>query len=236
MNGENKKEGFTSNMDPVNSAELETQNNTAELKTQKNASELETQNNTGEYGSMEKTGGRHKSASVLVDLIIYALIIYTCIYLIPTYVIQRTIVDGPSMENTLHNGEHLLVEKISYHLDRLKRFDIVVFYPHGRDSKEYYVKRLIGLPGETVQIKGANIYINGERLNENYGKEPITYAGLAEEPITLGSDEFFVMGDNREVSLDSRYEEVGEVSKENIGGRAIIRIWPLNKFGFMQHD
>ena len=192
------------------------------------------------YNAIDQTGTKkedkkRKRLSILTDIIIYAIIIYTCIYLIPTYVIQRTIVDGPSMENTLHNGEHLMVEKISYHLDKLKRFDIVVFYPHGRKNEEYYVKRIIGLPGETIQIKGSDIYINGEILKENYGKEPITFAGTAEEPLKLGDDEYFVMGDNREVSLDSRYEEVGVVPKENIGGRAIIRIWPLNKFGLLNH-
>lgn len=216
MSGEKKTEGYTENVEPVD--------------------DLNSSSNTEGSEASEKEVARRKPASVLLDLIIYALIIYTCIYLIPTYVIQRTIVDGPSMEDTLHNGEHLLVEKISYHLDQLKRFDIIVFYPHGRDNDEYYVKRIIGLPGETVQIKGADIYINGERLDEDYGKEPITYAGLAEEPIILDSDEFFVMGDNREVSLDSRYEEVGEVTKENIGGRAILRIWPLNKFGLLKHE
>lgn len=190
----------------------------------------------GTGAAKKKREGRRTPLSIVLDLAIYALIIYTCIYLIPTYVIQRTIVDGPSMENTLHNGEHLMVEKISYHLDKLKRFDIIVFYPHGRDSKEYYVKRIIGLPGETVQIKGSDIYIDGEVLDENYGKEPITVAGLAAEPITLGKDEFFVMGDNRAVSLDSRYEEVGVVPKENIGGRAVLRIWPLNKFGLLNHE
>ncbi len=181
----------------------------------------------------KKRNSKHKTLSVLSDVIIYLLIIYICIYLIPNYVIQRTIVDGPSMEDTLHNGEHLMVEKISYRLEQLKRFDIIVFYPHGRESEEYYVKRIIGLPGETVQIIESNIYINGNILEENYGTEPITYAGLAENPLTLGEDEYFVMGDNRKLSLDSRYEEVGVVSKENIGGRALLRIWPLNKFGLM---
>ncbi len=178
---------------------------------------------------------KRKPLSVLTDIIIYLLIIYTCIYLIPTYVIQRTIVDGPSMEDTLHDKDQLMVEKISYHLDQLKRFDIIVFYPHGRETKEYYVKRIIGLPGETVQIIGSDIYINGEVLEENYGKEPITFAGLAKKPLALGEDEYFVMGDNRAVSLDSRYNEVGVVPKENIGGRAVLRIWPLKKFGLMKN-
>lgn len=186
--------------------------------------------------SNKNISGKRKIRSILLDLAIYAFIIFACFYLIPTYVVQRTIVDGPSMEDTLHSGEHLMVEKISYHLDQLKRFDIILFYPYGRDKDEYYVKRIIGLPGETVQIKDAKIYINGEVLEENYGKNAITYAGLAEEPITLGDDEYFVLGDNREISLDSRYEEVGPVSRENIGGRAVLRIWPLNKFGLLNHE
>ncbi|MFU0826669.1 MAG: Signal peptidase I [Lachnoclostridium sp.] len=182
----------------------------------------------------KKATGKRKLKSVILESIIYFFIIYACLRLIPTYVVQRTIVDGPSMEDTLHSGEQLIVEKISYHFDQLKRFDIILFYPHGRENDEYYVKRIIGLPGETVQIKGSDIYINGKILKENYGKEPITYAGIAEEPITLGADEYFVLGDNREVSLDSRYEEVGPVSRENIGGRAILRIWPINKFGLLK--
>ncbi len=183
----------------------------------------------------KQAGNKRKPFSILMDVIIYSFVIYACIYLIPTYVIQRTIVDGPSMENTLHNGEQLLVEKLSYRFEKLNRFDIIVFYPYGRDAGEYYVKRIIGLPGETIQIIGSDIYINGEVLEEDYGREPITKAGMAADPITLGEDEYFVMGDNREVSLDSRYEEVGLVSKENIGGRAVLRIWPFNKFGLINH-
>ncbi|MDF2952581.1 MAG: hypothetical protein K0S18_2164 [Anaerocolumna sp.] len=163
----------------------------------------------------------------------YIVLFYVCIAVVPNYVIQRTVVDGPSMENTLVNGENLLVEKLSFRLDALKRFDIIVFYPYGHDVEEYFVKRIIGLPGETVQIIGSEIYINGEVLEEDYGKDPITYSGIAEEPITLGNEEYFVLGDNREISFDSRYEEIGIISKDNIGGRAILRIWPFNKFGLI---
>jgi signal peptidase I len=183
--------------------------------------------------STKDLNSKNKLKSIITDVILYALIVYACIYLIPTYVMQRTIVDGPSMENSLHNGEHLLVEKVSYHFDALDRFDVIVFYPYGREVGEYYVKRVIGLPGETVQIKGSDIYINGEILEEDYGKDPIDYAGWVDEPVTIGEDEYFVLGDNREVSLDSRYEEVGLITKDNIGGKAVLRIWPFNKFGFV---
>lgn len=165
------------------------------------------------------------------DLIFYAVLIFVCIYILPNYVIQRTIVDGSSMANTLHDGEQLYVEKISYHFNSLNRFDIVVFYPYGRENKDYYVKRIIGLPGETVQIIGSDIYINGEKLDEHYGKNPIEDPGRAAQPIALGDDEYFVMGDNRNISVDSRDEAVGNVKKSNIGGRVILRISPLSKFG-----
>lgn len=170
-------------------------------------------------------------AGIVYDLIFYAMLIFICVYIVPNFVLQRTIVDGSSMADTLLNGEQLYVEKLSYRFDALDRFDIIVFYPYGRANEEYYVKRIIGLPGETVQIIDSKIYINGEILEENYGKEPIEDPGRAAQPITLADDEYFVMGDNRNVSKDSRTEEVGNVKKENIGGRAILRILPLKRFG-----
>lgn len=170
----------------------------------------------------------------LFDLIFYGTLIFASIYIIPNYVMQRTIVDGSSMETSLSNGDQLYVEKISYHFNMLDRFDIIVFYPYGRENEEYYVKRIIGLPGETVQIIGSDIYINGEILEENYGKDPIDNPGRAANPIELGENEYFVMGDNRTISKDSRYTNVGNVSKKNIGGRAFFRISPLKKFGFIK--
>ncbi len=187
------------------------------------------------YDEMPKDGkvaqDKGKRKSLIYDLIFYAVLIFVIIYILPNFVLQRTIVDGSSMENTLYNGEHLYVEKISYRFNALNRYDIIVFYPYGRENEEYYVKRIIGLPGETIQIKGSDIYIDGEIIKENYGKEPIQDPGRAAYPITLDNDEYFVMGDNRSVSRDSRSEEVGNVKKENIGGRAIFRIKPLKKIG-----
>ena len=131
----------------------------------------------------------------LLELVLYIVLLFACVYIVPKYVIQRTVVDGESMENSLYDEENLLVDKISYRFIDPKRFEIVVFYPYGRieDPDDYYVKRIIGLPGETVQIIDDDIYINGEIIEENFGKDPMTYQGTAAEPITLGEEQFFVL-------------------------------------------
>ena len=140
------------------------------------------------------------------------------------------------MENNLHTNDQLLVEKLSYRFGELKRYDVIAFYPYGKDvKKEYYIKRIIGLPGETIQIIGSDIYIDGTILNEHYGKDPIHYAGIAEQPITLGEDEYFVMGDNRNNSSDSRVAEVGNIKKDQIIGRAWMRVWPFKDIGLIRH-
>ena len=181
--------------------------------------------------AQDEVSKKKKIRGIIAELCLYAAIIIVCGVFVPRYVIQRTIVDGKSMMNTLKDGENLLAEKVSYRFGEPKRFDVIVFYPYGRDNDAYYIKRVIGLPGETVQIKGSTIYIDGKPLKENYGKDPIDYAGIAEKPIKLGDDEYFVLGDNREISRDSRYEEVGKVKRKNIEGRAVLRIYPFDKFG-----
>ncbi len=169
-------------------------------------------------------------SKMTIEILIYLLLLITCVFIIPKYVVQRTKVSGPSMLNTLHNGDNLIVEKVSYRFHDPRRFDIIVFYPYGPEDKEdYYVKRVIGLPGETVQIIGKDIYIDGNILEEDYGKDPITDPGEARNPILLGEDEFFVLGDNREVSEDSRI--FGPVEKSNISGHVIFRIYPFGSFG-----
>ena len=168
----------------------------------------------------------------ILEILIYAIIILIATKLITSYILQRNIVDGLSMDDTLIDGESLIVEKISYRFDKLDRFDIIAFYPNGKDNKEYYIKRIIGLPGEFVQMSADDIYINGELIEEDYGSTSDNgYLGLAVEGIELKEDEYFVLGDNRQVSLDSRYEEVGAIEIDKIEGKAIFRIWPLNRFG-----
>ena len=174
---------------------------------------------------------------------IYLLVVLCAAYLIITYVGQRTQVSGSSMETTLSEADNLIVDKITYRVSDPERFDSIVF-PYNPEcayytetEPVYYSKRIIGMPGETVQIdEQGNIYINGEILEESYGREIIQYAGRASEPVVLGEDEYFVMGDNRNNSSDSREPSVGNIKREDIIGRAWIRIWPLNKFGVLKHQ
>lgn len=167
---------------------------------------------------------------------LYLLCVLIVCFLVIKFVGQRTRVDGSSMEPTLSDGDNLIVDKISYRFNDPQRFDIIVF-PYEYESNTYYIKRIIGLPGETVRIDDAgNIYINGEVLEENYGKEVIQRAGLATNPITLADDEYFVMGDNRNNSVDSRYEQVGNLKREKLIGKAFVRIWPFEKFGKIVHQ
>ena len=169
-------------------------------------------------------------------MVVYILIVAALTWLLVTFVGQRTVVSGRSMNPTLENGDNLITDKISYRFSDPKRYDIVVFPFEDETGKRNFIKRIIGLPGETVQIKDGEVYINGELLGETYGKEKMDYAGRASEPITLGDDEYFVLGDNRNNSKDSRYEDVGNISRDRLIGRAFIRIWPLSDFGLLKHQ
>ena len=148
------------------------------------------------------------------------------------FVGQRTEVEGMSMSPTLKDKENLILDKISYRFRDPERYEIVVFPPKYKENM-YYIKRVIGLPGETVQIRNGEVYIDGMRLegDEAYGK--IKDPGLAAEPFLLGEEEYFVLGDNRNDSIDSREPEVGAVRREDILGRAFFRLWPLSEFGFL---
>lgn len=171
----------------------------------------------------------------LFSWIIFIVIVIAASYLVVTFVGQRTQVSGSSMETTLSDGDQLIVDKISYRFRDPKRYDIVVF-PYRYEENTYYIKRIIGLPGETVQIVDGEVYIDGKPLHEHYGNEVMLDPGLAEEPITLGADEYFVLGDNRNNSQDSRAANVGLIHRDELLGRAWIRIWPLDKFGVIRHE
>lgn len=172
----------------------------------------------------------------ILGWIFYIIVILVLTYVIITYVGQRTSVSGSSMETTLSDGDQLLVDKLSYRFQDPKRFDIIVF-PYQYEENTYYIKRIIGLPGETVQVVDGYVYINGSRLESDiYGNELMDDPMSASQPITLGEDEYFVLGDNRNHSQDSRDPSVGEVKKDTIMGKAWVRIYPFDKMGVIRHE
>ncbi len=178
----------------------------------------------------------NKKLKEILSTSIYLLIVLVSTFLVVTYIGQRTKVIGSSMEPMLKDGDNLIVDKISYRFEDPTRFDIIVF-PFRYAERTYYIKRIIGLPGETIYIdENGNIYIDGEILEESYGKETIADPGRASEPITLGEDEYFVMGDNRNNSSDSRDPAVGNIHRDEFIGKAWMRIWPVNKMGMIKHQ
>lgn len=197
---------------------------------EKNGSKEE--NNTSKQ---QKSKGKDSLLKDVLNMVLYCAVIIVAAVLIVTFVAQRTEVIGESMCDTLQNGDNLIVDKLTYRFTSPKRYDIIVF-PSPDEPGKNYIKRIIGLPGETVQIIDGEVYINGELLGENYGREVMEYYGTAQEPITLGENEYFVLGDNRNKSKDSRYEAVGNISGEDILGRAWLRIWPLKSFGILKHS
>ncbi|MDO4311720.1 MAG: signal peptidase I [Eubacteriales bacterium] len=188
---------------------------------------------------MGKTGREERQHSIIGELlgwIVYIAIIIGLTYLIITFVGQRTSVSGHSMETTLQDGDQLIVDKISYRFREPKRYDIIVF-PYQYEDNVFYIKRIIGLPGETVQVKDGYTYINGERMESDiYGAELMESGGIASEPIILGEDEYFVLGDNRNHSSDSRDPSVGVLTRDDLLGRAWIRIYPFNNMGVIRHE
>ena len=182
--------------------------------------------------TQEPTDYRKKMVAEIIEMALYLLFVVFVVWGVITYVGQRTVVDGVSMYDTLDDGDNLWVSKISYRLGDPKRFDIVVVLVD--EEETYYIKRIIGMPGETVRIdEEGTIYINDEPLEESYGYETIrkNRRGRAKEGVTLGEDEYFVMGDNRNESEDSRFEFVGNVKRELLIGKAVFRLWPLSSFG-----
>ncbi len=161
------------------------------------------------------------------------LLIAAAALLILMFVGRVAVVNGASMQPNLHDGDLLIVQKLGY--QNPQRFDIVVFDSQD-GSGTLYIKRVMGLPGETVQVADGAIWINGQRLEEDYGLEPMDSAGIAAEPLTLGEDEYFVLGDNRNNSGDSRSSSVGPVQREQIVGTALLRFWPLNEVGLLRHQ
>ena len=179
---------------------------------------------------------RHINLDWVPEALKWALqIVIVCIFafVFVWYFGQRISNIGDSMNPVLKNGDVVLVNRILYDASSPKRGDIIVFKPNGNENLHSYVKRIVGLPGETVQIKDGAVYIDGKKLKEIYKTTSLEEAGLAAEEITLGGNEFFVLGDNRESSEDSRMADIGNVKRSEIEGKAWFNITPGNRFGLI---
>lgn len=147
------------------------------------------------------------------------------------FLCDRVTVTGQSMDPTLAASDVVLVDRVNYHFNEPARFEVIVFEKDNNRAVKKYVKRVIGLPGETVQIIEEVIYIDGVPLEGEDGLEAVTLAGLASKPIVLGDNEYFVLGDNRDSSEDSRFSNIGNVKREEIHGRVWLRVAPFSRFG-----
>lgn len=230
-NSENEDAAVESQIEPAN---VEAQNQDAEA-AKENADDEEIDEKAlkrklkEERKAEKKKAKAEKEVNIVKDLLflcMYIIIVIGICWAVLTFVGQRTEVSGESMSNTLHSGDTLWIDKLEYEFGSPKRYDVVVF-PYGDDEDTFYIKRIIGLPGETVYIdEDGNIFINDELLESDvYGRETIASdkRGVAADEITLGDDEYFVLGDNRNNSRDSRVADVGNIHKKDIIGRAVFR-------------
>lgn len=171
-----------------------------------------------------------KEVSIWVaEIAITLLLAFTFVYFIGL----RTSVVGQSMAETLNSGDEILVNRFIYKVTNPEPNDIIVFLPNGNEKSHYYVKRVVAVPGDTVLISDGKLYVNGALFEEETGIEDIEEAGLASDEITLGADEYFVLGDNRNNSEDSRYANIGNIKKEYIIGKAWFRVAPWGNMGFL---
>ena len=163
-----------------------------------------------------------------IKTILTYVFIIVAVIIIRVFFLDPVRVDGKSMNNTLKNGEIMLLNKIIYKRHDIKRFDIVVI----KQDDKYIIKRVMALPGETIEYKDNVLYINGEEMKDPYAytkTDDFTIEDVGH--VKVPGDTYFVMGDNRADSLDSRYPQVGVISEKQILGRAKFIIWPINRFG-----
>lgn len=169
-----------------------------------------------------------KIKNIIKGIIPYAFIVFFVV-LFRTFVATPVVVDGPSMDPTLKNGQLLILNKLPM---KYRRYDIVVVKKEVNGKKERLIKRIIGMPGESVDYKHGKLYINNEIVKDKFAKNTKRFImSDVYDKEKIPQDYYFVVGDNRDVSLDSRDPLVGLVSENDIIGRASFRIWPFNKIG-----
>ncbi len=193
-----------------------------------------------EFERLERFNKRKKIVLSILRWVIDVACVVALAYFFVLFAFVKTNMSGVSMETTLQNGDVIIVNKLAYIVNDPKRFDVIV-YSHENEEHNYYdIKRIIGLPGETVQIIKGEVYINGNPLEEPMIVDPAEIGGTAQAELVLEDDEYFVLGDNRNASEDSRFAHVGNIVRNEIVGKAFIRtnnfafVNTLNKYGKKQ--
>lgn len=163
-------------------------------------------------------------------------IIVVCIlaWMLVSFFGQRVSNAGDSMSPVLKNGDVVLINRIVYDARKPKRGEIIAFRPNGNENAHYCIKRVVGLPGETIQIKDGKVYIDGKVQKKNVYTSDLDFAGVAEKKLTLGETEYFVLGDNSAGSDDSRLADIGNVKREDIGGKVWFVTNIGKNFGFVK--
>lgn len=182
-----------------------------------------------EYLDFDKAEQNRRRKRILFGIlgwIIQIAIMIGLAFCVIEFAVEKTTMTGDSMESTLFNEDKIIISRFSYLFRNPKRFDVIVFKQSGKEHSYYNIKRVIGLPGETIQIIDGSVYIDETILEEPISVELMNVSGLAQEPITLEENEYFVLGDHRNFSEDSRFANVGTIVKDDIVGKAWLRISP----------
>ena len=169
----------------------------------------------------------------VMSWVIECAIVIFIAYTLVTFFGCRTTVVGNAMNDTLTNEEQILVNRFVYNVSSPKQGDVIAFLPNGNEKSHYYVRRVVACPGDTIQIKEGVVYVNGEAYQEKITVATIEDAGVASEEIKLGDDEYFVLGDNRNNSEDSRLANIGNVKKSYIIGKAWFYFKSIGNMGFI---
>ena len=168
----------------------------------------------------------------LAEWAIAAIVALLLLLFVRNYVFRVADVNGHSMEPTLSHGDLVILSKVGYWFDTPQHGDIVAFPFRGNPS-ELYIKRIAGKPGDVIDFQNQRFVINGQEPDFDFEKVDIISQGDIYLPMTIGEDEYFVLGDNRNASKDSRYQSVGLICENEMLGRVVIRFWPLNRFGMV---
>ena len=178
---------------------------------------------------------KSKRGRIVFGWIFQVAVVLAVAAVVSIFFFQSIRMQESSMEPTLQTGETFFINKLAYKLTGPKRGDMIAFTKDGKDHAAIHIKRVNGLPGETIQIQDGEVYIDGEKYKEKIEVDKMTNPGLADQGVTLKSDEYFVLGDNRNNSEDSRFAEVKKVKKKYIEGKLWFRIAPFGKIGFVKH-